>query len=101
MQKQHAEKWKIALEAHQKEIEAAHREAELLRQQAADDIAKVDDDVTILSFQGKQVRIGITAPVDVSVHREEITGKLNLMNRLLMKRRNAICYLCAEHGQGL
>lgn len=28
--------------------------------------------VTILSIQGKQIRIGIDAPSDVSVHRKEI-----------------------------
>ena len=32
--------------------------------------------ITILSVKGKQVRIGITAPPDVSVHREEIYERI-------------------------
>jgi carbon storage regulator len=32
--------------------------------------------VTILSVNGKQVRIGIEAPTDVSVHREEIYDRI-------------------------
>ena len=40
---------------------------------------KIGDDVTItvLSVRGHQVRIGIDAPKDVSVHREEIYAKIN------------------------
>lgn len=32
--------------------------------------------ITILSVKGKQVRIGINAPPDVSVHREEIYQRI-------------------------
>ena len=39
---------------------------------------KIGDDVTItvLSVKGHQVRVGIDAPKDVSVHREEIYNRI-------------------------
>lgn len=33
-------------------------------------------DITILSIKGNQVRIGINAPKDVPVHREEIYSRI-------------------------
>ncbi|MGI9295470.1 MAG: carbon storage regulator CsrA [Pseudomonadales bacterium] len=35
-----------------------------------------DITVTVLATQGKQVRIGVSAPKSVSVHREEIYRKI-------------------------
>jgi carbon storage regulator len=32
--------------------------------------------VTVLGVQGKQIRLGITAPEDIEVHREEIYKKI-------------------------
>jgi len=34
--------------------------------------------VTVLGFKGNQVRLGIEAPADVAVHREEIFNRLRL-----------------------
>ena len=38
--------------------------------------------VTVLEIKGKQVRLGIEAPSDTTVHREEIFQKIQRENRL-------------------
>ena len=42
-----------------------------------DESLVIGDDVTItiLGIKGNQVRIGVAAPKDVAVHREELSGK--------------------------
>ena len=44
---------------------------------------QIGDDVrlTILSVQGRSVKVGVTAPKDVTVHREEIYEKIVEENR--------------------
>jgi carbon storage regulator len=32
--------------------------------------------ITVIDIQGKQVRLGIEAPIDIDVHREEIYNKI-------------------------
>jgi len=36
-----------------------------------------DIDVTVLGVKGSQVRLGVKAPLDVSVHREEIFQRIS------------------------
>ena len=50
----------------------------LILSRRTDESIVIGDEVTItiLSVKGKQVRIGITAPSDVSVHREEIYQRI-------------------------
>jgi len=38
--------------------------------------------VTVLSIQGNQIRVGVTAPKEVSVHREEIYERIKREGKL-------------------
>ncbi len=38
--------------------------------------------VTVLAVKGNQVRIGVTAPKDVSVHRQEVYDKIQSENEV-------------------
>ncbi|MBM4054187.1 MAG: carbon storage regulator CsrA [Planctomycetes bacterium] len=40
-----------------------------------------DIKITILEFQGKQVKLGIIAPKDIEIHREEVYEKIQAQNR--------------------
>ena len=56
--------------------------------------------VTVLGFKGSQVRLGIEAPTDVSVHREEIFNRLQLQDpcscRIRMNQKSRIVILIAS-----
>ena len=45
--------------------------------------------VTILEMQGKQIRLGIEAPPEVSVHRGEVYERIEAENRLAAEKANA------------
>lgn len=44
-----------------------------------------DVTVTVLGVKGNQIRIGINAPTDVSVHREEIYRKIEVEKAALAR----------------
>jgi len=47
-----------------------------------------DITITVLEIRGDQVRIGINAPRDVSVHREEVYAELRRENQRAAEVRN-------------
>ena len=51
----------------------------LVLSRRADESLYVGDDIkiTVLDIRGGQVRIGITAPDDIKVHREEVYLRIN------------------------
>jgi carbon storage regulator len=42
--------------------------------------------VTVLEMQGKQIRLGIDAPSEVSVHRGEVYERIEAENRLAAQK---------------
>lgn len=50
----------------------------LILSRRVDETIRIGDDIafTVLSVKGKQGRIGINAPADVSVHREEVYQRI-------------------------
>ena len=51
----------------------------LVLSRRADESLYIGDDIkiTVLDIRGGQVRIGITAPDDIKVHREEVYQRIN------------------------
>ena len=51
----------------------------LVLSRRADESLYIGDDIkiTILDIRGGQVRIGITAPDDIKVHRQEVYQRIN------------------------
>lgn len=51
----------------------------ILSRRVSESIIIADDvTITVLSVKGKQVRIGIDAPPEISVHREEVYKQIKL-----------------------
>ncbi len=48
------------------------------------EVLRIGDGITvkIIEIKGKQVKVGISAPVDLSIYREEIYEKIQSENRL-------------------
>ncbi len=55
--------------------------------------------VKVLSLQGKQVKLGIDVPADVTVYREEVYQRVKEENRLALETRNEDLMLVANLWQ--
>ena len=55
--------------------------------------------ITILSLQGKQVKIGITLPSDMVVYREEVLKRVMEENRMALAISNEDLLVAAELWQ--
>ncbi len=49
-----------------------------------------DIEITVLSVKGNQVRIGINAPKDIDVHREEVYRRIKSQNPLKSSRKSTL-----------
>jgi carbon storage regulator len=61
---------------------------------------RIGDDirVKIIDIKGKQVRLGIDAPPEVIVHREEIYLRINENNLKTSEAKNKVEKLPGNHG---
>lgn len=55
--------------------------------------------ITILSLQGKQVKIGLDVPSDMVVYRDEVYRRIKEENRLAMATSNEDLLVAAELWQ--
>tara|TARA_Y100001968_G_C19353056_1_gene715718 strand:- start:1164 stop:1343 length:180 start_codon:yes stop_codon:yes gene_type:complete len=57
----------------------------LVLSRRTDESMFIGDDIkiTVLDIRGGQVRIGITAPEDIKIHREEVYQRINKENQNL------------------
>lgn len=61
----------------------------ILTRKAGETIVIGDDvRVTVLDITGNQIRLGIAAPKEISVHREEIHNKIRAESELQTQRLN-------------
>ena len=62
----------------------------LILTRRVDESLKIGDNVTVtvLGVKGNQVRIGVNAPKDVAVHREEIYNRIHDGEELAEKQGN-------------
>lgn len=57
-------------------------------------IGDAEIDITVLSVRGNQVRLGVNAPLNVSVHRQEIYDRIveKRMGSINFDQDNAVLY---------